>query len=1154
MAEKEWMKHDSHLPMFRHPFGAAACGANVTLRLEVGVSLKPREVILRLWQDGLGEQKISMSAWQEQDTSTVYQATFTLARQPGLLWYYFVVTCEDKIYYYGNNEQQRGGLGSIYRAVPPSYQITVHKADNQTPAWFKKCVMYQIFPDRFFNGNDDGCLTAVPEGCVIHSSWHNTPYYIRDVDTKEIVYYDFFGGNLRGIIKKLPYLQELGIGVIYLNPIFKAASNHRYDTGDYKAIDPMLGDTVVFAELCRAAAQHNMAIILDGVFSHTGSDSVYFNKYGHYDEVGAYQSTTSPYYRWYRFDEYPERYESWWGIDTLPNVNEMEPSYVDFVIENNDSVIKHWLRQGAKGWRLDVVDELPDAFVKKLRAHMKAVDADSVLIGEVWEDASLKTAYGERREYLWGDELDSTMNYPFRTIVLDFLLGHVDTNATHLALMQLYENYPRENFYALMNLIGSHDVPRILTLLGEAPPSEHMTVRQQADFKLPAAQRQLGLQRLKIAVAWQMTFPGVPSVYYGDEVGMEGYRDPFNRKTLPWGEEEQELQDWHRAMITLRNRYTCFSTGQWQGIYHMGDVYAYIRKIENGQDVFGQAAADDRALVVFNRNRYQTVSMQLDVGTNLYGWLEDALDADTRIRVNGGKVSVVLPPLSVKIYIQDTKALYPRECGVLLHPTSLPSRYGIGDLGPEAYQWIDFLAAAKQKVWQICPLNPVGYGDSPYQCLSAFAGSPLLISPDELLVNKWLTPADLVSLPKLPSQHVDYEAVKVSKNKLLRAAYQRFQQQPPDDYLGFVAEERAWLPDYALFMALKEHFSLRAWSEWDETIARRDPLAVAAYRTQLADECEFHMFVQYVFFRQWQRLKDYANARGIAIIGDMPIFVAYDSADVWAKPWLFKLDERRRPITVAGVPPDRFSDDGQLWGNPHYNWSEMEKDQYSWWQLRFRVLGRLVDRIRVDHFLGFENHYEIPFGDATAAKGKWVKGPGAKFFDAMIKHLGDLAIIAEDLGVITQAVEDLKNRYAFPGMKILQFSFYPDAQQPEGSLTFAKNSFIYTGTHDNDTTVSWYQAALEQEPMMVKRMLTLLGFTGDPPAAAVLCERLIEYAYAANANSAIIPLQDILLLGGEARMNLPGSLGGNWQWRYEQNQLNGNLAAKLAALATVHKR
>ena len=360
---------------------------------------------------------------------------------------------EDGTWYYGNNPEQLGGMGTLYDHVPPSFQITVFNKGAKTPDWFKHAVMYQIFPDRF---SRDGNAIIEKRGAVFHASWQDDPCYYKDPDTKEIVAYDFFGGNLKGIEKKLDYLKGLGISVIYLNPVFESESNHHYDTGDYHKIDPILGSNEDFRHLVDVAKAKGIRIIIDGVFSHTGSNSRYFNREGQYDTIGAFQSPDSPYFEWYNFRNFPYEYESWWNFSTLPDVKETTPSYMDFIIYDKDSVLHHWMKEGIAGWRLDVIDELPAAFSQSFFAELKKTDPDAVMIGEVWEDASHKVAYGVPREYLCGQEMDSAMNYPFRQILFDFLLGRTDAKMSLRRFESLRENYPRENFYAMMNLIGRH--------------------------------------------------------------------------------------------------------------------------------------------------------------------------------------------------------------------------------------------------------------------------------------------------------------------------------------------------------------------------------------------------------------------------------------------------------------------------------------------------------------------------------------------------------------------------------------------------------------------------------------------------------------------------------------------------------------------------
>lgn len=1150
---QKMISHDSQLELFRSPFGAICCNEELLLRLKVQGIDEPDQIILRLWQDGVGEEKVEMKLEQAYEDCLQYQAKLNAPSSPGLLWYYFIITMRDKVYYYGNCPDRLGGMGQLYEEAPPAYQVTIYKEGATTPNWFKDGIIYQIFPDRFYNGLPQ-VLNPKKES-VIHGHWDNNPYYIRDVDTGRIVAYDFFGGNLQGVIEKLPYLKELGISVIYFNPIFASASNHRYDTGDYKTVDTMLGDNQLFTKLCARGKEYGISIILDGVFSHTGSDSIYFNRDGNYPEVGAYQSKQSPYYSWYRFTDYPDEYEGWWGIDTLPNVEENEPSYSNFIIESKDSVIKHWLKLGAKGWRLDVADELPDSFIKKIYKTMKEVDEDSILIGEVWEDASNKESYGKVREYLQGEEMDSVMNYPFRQITLDFMLGTIDAFAVHRAFMSLAENYPSHNFYAMMNLIGSHDVPRALTLLGEAPPHESLTIAQQARYRLPAEKQQLAIARLKMMALWQMTFPGVPSVYYGDEAGLQGYKDPFNRATYPWGQENKELLTWYKQIIALRNQYDVLKTGKWISLPANGQVYGYIRRITNGRDVFGQAKQDNTGIILFNRST-EALTVELPVREWCYGMMLDVLNDNQQIPILNGVLTVCLQPLEGKVLMQLEKDTFLRQAGVLMHPTSLPSKYGIGDLGKEAYDFVDFLQQSKQSLWQILPLNPVGYGNSPYQCLSAFAGNHLLISLSKLVSMGLLTEKVLQDCPVFNEEQVEFDKVKEYKETLFQKAFAKFKKQSVSPaYQKFLGENNFWLLDYALFMALKTKFKETSWNLWPEHIASRQHKELEKYRVLLADEIAYHKFLQFIFTTQWHELKEYANKNKIKVMGDIPIFVAHDSCDVWVNQQLFDLDEAGDPRTVAGVPPDYFSATGQMWGNPHYNWTKMAKDDYHWWRQRLQVLLKLVDIVRFDHFRGLESFWEIPGKEETAVNGRWIKGPGAQFFNVLQKHLGHLPLIVEDLGFITPEVDDLKHQFYFPGIKVLQFSFYYDENGRCTTLHCERNSVLYTGTHDNDTTASWYEKLLVEQPGLAQCIQQhIQRKLGTNDQSKSVCSKLVEVAYQSNANTLIVPLQDLLELGNEARMNLPGTMGNNWGWRCPKELLTQELTMKLADLVIHHNR
>ncbi|MGH2536391.1 MAG: 4-alpha-glucanotransferase [Candidatus Promineifilaceae bacterium] len=496
---------------------------------------------------------------------------------------------------------------------------------------------------------------------------------------------------------------------------------------------------------------------------------------------------------------------------------------------------------------------------------------------------------------------------------------------------------------------------------------------------------------------------------------------------------------------------------------------------------------------------------------------------------------------------------FPRRAGVLLHPTSFPGRYGVGDLGPGAYAFLDFLAGAGQSLWQVLPLGPTGYADSPYQAFSSFAGNPLLINPDRLTAEGYLPAAAVKETLTFAAGRVDFGWVIGYKEALLRRAWDQFrakgrpaQRRALEE---FNAAEAAWLDDFALFMALKGRFKETAggvWNSWPAAIGRRHKRALNKWRAELAAEVGYYQFQQFLFFEQWRPLRAYAHAKGIQIIGDVPIFVAFDSADVWANRELFYLDRGGSPKVVAGVPPDYFSQTGQRWGNPLYRWQAMARDDYAWWAARLAAAFRLVDIIRIDHFRGFEAYWEIPADQPTAVVGRWLKGPGAAFFEAMQRRLGELPIIAEDLGVITPEVTALRERFNLPGMKILQFAFGGERNSDFLPHNFGRNCVVYTGTHDNETAVGWYLNADRSEQDHVRRYLARDG--------SDIAWDLVRLALASTADTAIVPLQDLMSLGNEARMNFPGKSGGWWSWRYTRQMLTPFIALRLAEMTELYGR
>jgi 4-alpha-glucanotransferase len=495
---------------------------------------------------------------------------------------------------------------------------------------------------------------------------------------------------------------------------------------------------------------------------------------------------------------------------------------------------------------------------------------------------------------------------------------------------------------------------------------------------------------------------------------------------------------------------------------------------------------------------------------------------------------------------------FPRSSGILCHPTSFPSRFGVGDLGKGAYDFVDWLAAARQQLWQVLPLGPTGYGDSPYQSFSAFAGNPLLISPEGMAWSG-LLPADaLVDVPDFPALCVDFGTVIRFKQTLFRRSYEHFKSQATADqragFAGYREQNGYWLADFGLFMALKGYFGGGSWHAWPRDILLRQPHALEHYREKLADEATYHEFLQWVFAEQWSALKKHANNLGIQIVGDIPIFVAEDSADVWSHPELFQLDAEGNPTVIAGVPPDLFSQTGQRWGNPHYRWDAMAGDSYRWWRSRIHHTLTVVDIVRIDHFRGFEAYWEVPAGEMTATNGRWVKGPGAPLFQAIEADLGRLPIIAEDLGVITPEVDALRLQFGFPGMKILQFAFGMENNPQYLPHNYDPNSIVYPGTHDNNTVIGYFNEA-DRKPAEKWNCLRYLGTNGSD-----LAWDFIRLAWGSVSNQAVACLQDVMRLGAEARMNYPSKESGNWQWRYTPEMLTDALKARLRELTEIYER
>ena len=640
-------RHHSRYLSFRRPQGAVPCNTNIRIEAEIGGD-GGAHVQLRLYNQ-LGVESF-FELTREGDR---VHGEIPIPGVPCLVWYYFIIrTSDGRTQYYGADS----GEGRLESHAPRSYQITVYDGGFQTPEHWREGIVYQIFPDRFRRSSwEDFRERAKYHANIgrflrIHDRWSEEVCYTPAPGAEEYEPNDFFGGDANGIREKLGYLESLGVTSIYLNPVFESASNHRYDTADYHRIDPIFGSEDDFRALCAEAKAHGIRIMLDGVFSHTGADSRYFDKFSRYDDVGAYESDDSPYKSWYRFAGDRKHYDSWWGFPSLPNVNELEPGYTDF-IAGEHGVLSHWAQDGATSWRLDVADELPDEFIRILRKRLKQNDSEGVLLGEVWDDCSNKYGPEGRRGYVSGDELDSAMNYPFTEAAISFLTARTDAYALDHALQTLREHYPRPFFEACLNLISSHDIIRAATALSGAPDRNAVSRKVQATYRPSEQDQKKGYLRLILAAALQMSLPGVPCVYYGDEAGMTGMSDPFNRGTYPWGSENEAVFAGYSALMRARKE----SAALKRGLCRMGalspEVFAVLRWLpESGE----------QALLLINRGeREQAVTLHPDdipqgadgeTPITLDQSMTDVLTQEVLVPVDG-EARTVLPPLTARLYL-----------------------------------------------------------------------------------------------------------------------------------------------------------------------------------------------------------------------------------------------------------------------------------------------------------------------------------------------------------------------------------------------------------------------------------------------------------------------------------------------------------------------
>lgn len=583
--------YDSKSELDKFPFGAAAAGVPLRfgLRVKSERELEGLSLILQNDEDGSKTELRLSPVWTE-GGYTRYEGGLT-SPPPGLYWYHFSALEDGE----EKTIEKTANGAAFAKGKPRPWQLTVFSAHYTTPDWIKGGAFYHIFVDRFKSSG----RRVEKEGAVLREDWGGLPVYLPD-EKGEIKNNDFFGGDLPGIIEKLPYLHELGVSCIYLSPVFEAASNHKYDTGDYLKIDPAFGTEVDFIALCEQAAALGIKIILDGVFNHTGSDSIYFNREERYDSLGAYNSQASKYYKWYSFTDWPDKYEAWWGIYTLPGIKKTSLEY-SFFINGEGGVLQKWQRLGVSGWRLDVADELSDSFLEALRQRVKAEDSEALIIGEVWEDASNKAAYGYRRHYFEGRQLDSVMNYPFK----EAIIAYVHSGSAEMlrnTVEEICENYPKQALDCLMNILGTHDTPRILTALSG---KGFATREERAHFSLSPQEREQAKSRLRLASLLQFTLPGVPCLYYGDEAGMEGFEDPFNRRCYPWGNEDEELRDWYKSLLAARNSIPAFAGGTYRSL-----------KAEDGVFLFSRTGQGSKVLILTNLGGKDFV-LPMDVGYRL---------------------------------------------------------------------------------------------------------------------------------------------------------------------------------------------------------------------------------------------------------------------------------------------------------------------------------------------------------------------------------------------------------------------------------------------------------------------------------------------------------------------------------------------------------
>lgn len=1129
----------------RSPQGAVCAGESVklTLRVEKRVMERGCEAFLLVFDRSAASLTSDMEGASEAPANAPYgpyelpmdpspdgfSVILDTSGEPRVVFYGFCITVAGERYICTNRSDGAATSGVVFRcdALPgqgvvdgdagnmmpmdgvPGFQLTIFDPGFQVPSWFAGKTMYQIFPDRFARDHGgirwDGVRSHEGRGWPIkvHEDWNEAPDWREPYEPV-----DFYGGTLKGIEEHLDYIAGLGVDVIYLNPICEARSNHRYNTGDYGVIDPILGTWEDFRELSWAAAQRGMRIILDTVLSHTGSSSKYFNLDGSYDSLGAAQSPNSPYRSWYDFDHVSEYapYRCWWNDPTLPEIVETNPSWQEYML-GRGGVLDGWSQNGASGFRLDVADEIPDEVLEKVREAVKRSDPDNIVIGEVWEDPTSKVSYGMPRTYALGRSLDSVMNYPLREYLIWFALGKTDANHLVTQLKSQRSNYPRPLYDSLMNLLSSHDVERIRSVLAlgrefrfdgrQSQVDAVSSITSDMDASAATLQRMLA--------AFMYALPGVPCLYYGDEKGMQGGRDPFDRASFPWDGSRpdvgSDLVGFYQGLGQMRALSGAFEKGE-ASFYAYGHDCVIALRMQNAPDL-----PVDLILCVMNRSfekrRFAVDLIRESSGVdprsmrlirNIEGALECmfsslASDDDSVCLEDGiAECAIGARRSSVFRWSESHGEDLDAGLGVLCHVTSLPgfkqASTGQGGLIASCQCFIDWLADNGFSYWQVLPLNPTDRFGSPYAGPSVFAGNINLLDES------------------------DYAAVGFDESAF-------------DEYVHANGD---WLLPYAAFCAIKRSLGGTPWQTWPDPYRDWSPdlMEDPGLRPYIHDALKR----QFIFDQAWGEVRDYAHNRGIAIIGDMPFYVSADSADVWANKGYFEIDGDGCISREGGVPPDDFAQEGQKWGVPVYRWGVLAENGYDWWCARFARASSLYDVTRLDHFIGFAGYYSIP-KDGDAREGMWCKGPGAALFDQAYKRLGKLPFFAEDLGTVTPQVSALLSRIGLQGMDVIQFS---DCD-PRHDWEPKDSRIVYTSTHDTQTLLGWVQSRYFG---IGDQGCAADAFNPDDAAfARSIADGLLEKARsAARDHVVILPLQDILGLDDASRMNVPGTTSpSNWSWR-----------------------